>query len=334
MIKKYSKPFIIGSGVLLLIILFLYMAGINRSDALVEVKKGDTFYSVAGKLSENNIIRSRGLFILLAKLTGQSRNLKTGFYQFNKTGSLFGVIGILTRGKTASRPITVKEGYNIFHIADILSRKGITSRAAFLNAVRESRVLRKFNINQSTAEGFLYPDTYHLPYGVKPVKIVEIMIENFFDKISSIYIKEIKKKYGSLEKAISLASLVEWEARTDFERPIIAGVFINRLKKNMNLQSCSTVLYTLNKHKERLLFRDLKTRSPYNTYIYKGLPPTPICNPSEKSILAVIYPARADYLYFVSMQNKMHFFASTYSRHLKAYRYFILNRRDINPFVY
>ncbi len=315
------------------VFLFLHMIRVRRFDNLIEVKKGDTFYSIAELLLKNRIIKSRSLFILLAEITGQSRKLKTGFYRFDKVHNLFGIIRSLTRGDIANKIFTIPEGYNVFQIADILERRNIATKQSFLNAVKDKRILNKFSIHQETIEGFLYPDTYYVPHNIPAQKIVEMMIGNFFNHIHSTYIQKLKEKHGTLEKAVTLASLVEWEAKYDYERPIIAGVFLNRIKKNMNLQSCATVMYTLNNHKPRLLFRDLKTRSLYNTYLYKGLPPSPICNPSEKSILAVIYPANANYLYFVSMQDGRHYFSSAYKQHLKAYKYFILKEKSINPFV-
>ena len=332
--KKYYIKLIIPALCLVVsVLLLLTLITINQSDKLIEVKKGDTFFNIAQTLKENSIIKSKSLFILLVKLTGQSRNLKTGFYQFNKARNMYSIIKALTRGSIASRAITIPEGYNIFQIAGILDKKKIVKSNNFLRASGDRKILNKFNIKGNTAEGFLYPDTYYIPYNTPAEKIIEIKINNFFNHINSPYLEKMKNKYSSIEKAVILASLVEWEARTDFERPIIAGVFLNRIKKNMNLQSDATVCYAISKHNRRLFFKDYKTISPYNTYIHKGLPPTPICNPSEKSILAVIYPAKTDFLYFVSMRNKMHYFSSTYNQHLKAYRYFILNQRDINPFT-
>ncbi len=331
--KYYIKLIIPALCLVIFFLLFLNLIKINQSDKLIEVKKGDTFFNTAKTLKKNSIIKSSSLFILLIKLTGHSRNLKTGFYQFNKVRNMYGIIKTLTRGSIASRAITIPEGYNIFQIAGILDKKGIVKRNDFLRASGKREILNKFNIKGDTAEGFLYPDTYYIPFNIPAEKIIEIMINNFFNHINNPYLEKMKNKYRSIYKAVILASLVEWEVRTDFERPIVAGVFLNRIKKNMNLQSCATVLYSMNKHKKRLLFKDLKTRSPYNTYIYKGLPPTPICNPSEKSILAVIFPSKTNFLYFVSMRNKMHYFSSTYNQHLKAYRYFILNQRDVNPFT-
>lgn len=333
--KKYYLPLIISCFFLFIVLmLFLYNVKINKSPDLIAVKKGDTFHNIADTLSNKKIIRSRNLFILLVKMTGQSKNLKTGIYQFNKVRNLFDIIKSLIRGQIANKVFTVPEGYNIFQIADILEKKKVIDKNSFLEAVKDKEILKRYNLQQETAEGFLYPDTYYIPYNISAGEIVEIMIENFFNQISDIYRTKIKEKYGSIQKAVILASLVEWEAKIDYERPIIAGIFFNRIKRNMNLQSCATVLYSLESHKERLLFKDLKTQSPYNTYLYKGLPPTPICNPSEKSILAVIYPAKTAYLYFVSMQNGMHYFSSIYSQHLNAYKYFILKEKNINPFLF
>ncbi len=333
MSKKYLKLITISLILFLMFIIFLNSIRIKNSNLLIEVKKGETFHHIANKLKRKDIIQSKFLFILLAKISGQSRKLKTGTYKFDTIKTIPGIINTLTKGKITNKVFTVIEGYNIFQIADIVDKKKIVKKNDFFNAVKNKSILDKFNINQKNAEGFLYPDTYYVPYEITAEKLVEIMIGNFFNHIDTLYLDKLKKKYGSIEKGIILASLVEWEAKVDFERPLIAGVFLNRIKKNLNLASCATVLYALNKHKNRLLFKDLKINSPYNTYLYKGLPPSPICNPSEKSILAVIYPAKSNYLFFVSMQNGRHYFAATYKQHLKAYRYFILNEKNSNPFV-
>ncbi|MDD5067052.1 MAG: endolytic transglycosylase MltG [bacterium] len=321
--KKY-----LVTGLILLFFLFLFylVPGPSRT-ILVQVREGDTFHKVARTLKKEGMVRSELFFIGLAKLTGSSGKLKTGTYEISSRSGSWNIIRILTGSKTASKIFTIPEGYNTFQIAGLLEQRGITSRTAFLNAVKSRKILDHFKIDQMTAEGFLYPETYYIPYEYTAEDIVMLMMKSFFSRITPVYIKKIKEKYGSLEKGVNLASLVEWEAKADFERPIIAGVFLNRLNQNLNLGSCATVLYALNRHKERLLFKDLKINSPYNTYVYQGLPPTPICNPSEKSILAVIYPARDTYLYFVSMNNGRHYFSTTYGEHLQAYRYYILGER-------
>lgn len=321
--KKYRYI----AGTVVFLILFFTITGFilkgEKKAILFEVKKGYTFHTVADHLRKKNIIRSRFLFILLSRISGSARSLKVGFYNINGRDGMFKIIRILTQGKTASRVITVPEGCNMYQIAEILEQKKILSAEEFLSAARNRSLLNQFKLKQDTAEGFLYPETYFLPYHYKAIDIVRLMIQTFFDNITEKYLRKIRQKYSSLEQAITLASLVEWEAREDFERAIIAGVFINRLKNNVKLDSCATVLYALRKHKSRLLYKDLKVNSAFNTYIYKGLPPTPICNPSERSILAVIYPAKVDYMYFVSMKNERHYFSTSYSEHLKAYKYYI-----------
>jgi len=331
-LDKNKKIISLGVGSVLLLALFFLLIRVNPTDKLFQVKKGDSFHSVAQRLAGEKIIRSRLLFVSLVKISFQSRNLRTGYYRFKGIKTIPGLIQSLTKGDVASRSFTIPEGFNIFQIADILANKGIVEKQKFLTLCKSKEILDKFNIKQDTVEGFLYPDTYYVPYGIPADKLVEIMIANFYDHINARYLGKLKEKYGSVEKGIIIASLVEWEAVIDFERPLIAGVLLNRLKKNLNLQSCATVQYALNDHKSRLLFKDLKVRSPYNTYLYKGLPPTPICNPSEKSVLAVIYPSKNNYLFFVSMQNGRHYFSSSYSQHLKGYKYYILGEKDIDLF--
>jgi UPF0755 protein len=327
-LKRNKRSF----RIILFVILLLLLIGIlfytrPEKEMLLSVRPGDTFHSVAGELREQGSIRSTLVFIGLAKLTGKTGQLKAGTYRLNSRFGLYRILMTLTKGRITSRSFTVPEGFNAFQIAGLLQEKGMVRQDDFLNAVRDRKVLSEYGINQATAEGFLYPETYFIPYEYTANDIVRLMIKSFFKKITPVYISRLKEKYGSLEKGVNLASLVEWEAKADFERSIIAGVFLNRLRGNLNLGSCATVLYALNRHKERLLFKDLKVNSPYNTYMYQGLPPTPICNPSERSILAVIYPARDTYLYFVSMNNGRHYFSSTYNEHLQAYRYYILGER-------
>ena len=166
-------------------------------------------------------------------------------------------------------------------------------------------------------EGFLFPNTYFLLPQMDEQEIIKVMNEEFnrFWTIDrEIRLKQINKP---IKVVIILASLVEKEAIADSERPIIAGVFLNRLSKGMRLESCSTVLYAMGINKARLSFEDLKFESPYNTYRYKGLPPGPICNPGAEAIDAVLYPQATDSLYFVSKGNGTHYFSSTFEQHIK-----------------
>ena len=170
---------------------------------------------------------------------------------------------------------------------------------------------------QKNKEGYLFPNTYFLLPQMSESEVIDIMNEEF----NKFWTKERQERLQQINKPlrdiIILASIVEKEAVADSERPIIAGVFLNRLSKGMRLESCSTVLYAMGINKERLSFEDLKFDSPYNTYKYKGLPPGPICNPGAKAIDAVLYPQVTDSLYFVSKGNGTHYFSSTFEQHVK-----------------
>ncbi len=325
-IMNEKIKYFISITLIILILVFLWLnSSINKGKQIIlEIKQGWSFHKVAELLSDNEIIRSKKFFIFLTKISGKSKKLKAGTYKISDKQTVIQIIKTLTKGKIANKIFTIPEGYNMFQIAEILEEKRIVSRNEFLKICKNKAILKKFNIKAETAEGFLFPDTYYVPYNISAKTLVEIILKNFFKRVDKLYFARMKEMKYTLEEMVTLASLVEWEAQMDFERPIIAAVFLNRLKKNLNLASCATVLYALGKHKRRLLFKDLKKDSPYNTYLYKGLPPTPICNPGLNSILAVLFPAKVDYLYFVSKRNGRHYFSKTYKEHLKAYKYYIL----------
>ncbi len=309
----------------IMLFLFLYLnSGTGHSKNInLLVKKGTTFHKIANVLYKKKIIKSKLFFLACVKAAGAGRNLKEGYYDISDRLSSIKIIKILTKGNVITKTFTIPEGFNVYQIANLLNKKKIIQDKNFLTLVTDNRIIKKYNIKSYSLEGYLYPDTYTVEYNINSEKLIDIMVKNFFTKINKLYFNRMKKLGYSLNYTVKLASLVEWEAKSDFERPLIASVFINRLARNLNLGSCATVLYALGHHKKRLLFRDLKTNSEYNTYIYKGLPPTPICNPGKKSILAVLYPAKENYLYFVSMKNGRHYFSKTYSEHLQAYKKYI-----------
>ena len=281
------------------------------------VNSGDTLKLVARKLKKDNLIRSDNFFIFYAKINGLSREIKSGEYLISRKLRSSEILKILTKGEVVTVKITIPEGFTIRQIADLLQSKGIVNKTDFINATKNKALLKKYKIPFSSAEGFLFPDTYIISKDLKAKQIVEIMIKRFFEEFDKLTNNRTLSK-DELKKVVIIASLVEKEAKIDNERPIIAAVFYNRLKIGKRLQSCATVQYVLGKTKERLLFKDLKVKSPYNTYLHKGLPPGPISNPGLKSLWAALHPAKVDYLYFVSKHNGYHYFSRTYSEHLKA----------------
>ncbi|OPX17528.1 hypothetical protein BXT86_05985, partial [candidate division WOR-3 bacterium 4484_100] len=207
----------------------------------------------------------------------------------------------------------------IFEVAEILQNQGLVNKSEFINLCFDQKFIQSLGLKGKSLEGYFFPDTYLLNETQGDTGIIRTFIVNFRRHIQKF---DIKTK-DSLYKIITLASIVEKEAKFEDERPIIARVFMNRLEKNRPLESCATVLYAMRlMHKEvphrRLREKELLLKSPFNTYQNLGLPPGPICSPGMASLEAVLYPAQVDYLYFVSMGNGRHHFSRTYREHLAA----------------
>ncbi len=288
--------------------------GLFASNFVVE--HGDSVIRVAGKLRRAGIIRSKRFFIAIVKIRRLSGEIKAGEYRFDGKLKTNEIVNILNEGTVVTVKFTIPEGLHIAQIAEILEREGIVPAEDFKRASQNPELLRRFGIPFESAEGFLFPDTYVVAKNLPADQIVTVMIERFLQALESISFATNTE--DELKRIIIIASLVEREAKIDDERPIIAAVFYNRLMNNKRLESCATVQYVLGKPKERLLYRDLKVDSPYNTYLHKGLPPGPIANPGIESIKAAISPADVNYLFFVSKQDGSHYFSSTYEEHLRA----------------
>jgi len=211
-------------------------------------------------------------------------------------------------GKVVLYKITIPEGYTCYQIAELLEEKEVAEKESFIKLVKN---------NEKSCEGYLFPDTYELPKGFGAKNTLKILLSNF-DKLVDGKLKEKAEEIGfSLDEIITLSSIIEKEAKYAEEKTLISAVFHNRLKEDMKLQSCATIQYILGKPKEKLSESDLKIDSSYNTYLYKGLPPGPICNPGLDSIKAALNPAEKDYFYFVLGENGKHIFSKTYEEHLK-----------------
>lgn len=280
------------------------------------VYPGESVRSVAKNLKREGLIRSELFFTSLVRMHRATGKLKAGEYSLDTSWRTTMIIDTLLKGIVKTCRFTVPEGLTMKQIAELLDSEGIVKAEDFLKACSDQEILKKYKIPFSNAEGFLFPETYTVAKGVSAAQIAGIMIEKFYEELDAVSFKGYTE--DELKKAVIIASLVEREAKIDDERPIIAAVFYNRLKKNKRLESCATVQYILGKTKETLLYSDLKVNSPYNTYLHSGLPPGPIANPGRKSIEAAVRPADVDYLFFVSKGDGRHHFSKTYTEHLKA----------------
>jgi len=293
----------------------------NNQEVEISIERGATAKKVATILHDNDLIKSKSLFLLSIKIVGKSNTIKAGKFKVRKNLNTFELIDIIT-GKNSIN-ITIPEGLTIEQIALLLEQQGIiSSKEQFIESVNNVKIPFEVPKNRATLEGYLFPDTYNFVRNMVNSEILNIMLNRFKQKIDSLQI-DFEKIKLSLDEIVIIASLVEKEAKVDDERPLIATVLLNRLKKKMKLNCDATVRYALKKYDAPLTKDDLLIHSPYNTYLYYGLPPSPICNPGLKSISAVINPPEADYLYYVSKGNGTHYFSKTLKEHNQAVKEFL-----------
>lgn len=248
--------------------------------------------------------------------------LKSGEYAFNFPMSHIEVWEKIVRGDVVRHFITVIEGATIFDVAEVIDKAGIAKRDEIIKKAHDKRFIHSLGLGDdiSSLEGYLFPATYNFTKKDTPETILKRMVVEFKRRFKPEWIQQANNLNFSVHQIITLASMVEKEAVKDEERPIIAGVFMNRLKVGMPLQSDPTAIYDLENYRGPVLKSHLERRSPYNTYIIKGLPPGPICNPGLASIKAALFPANVKYLYFVSDRKGSHIFSTTYEEHLQATR--------------
>lgn len=328
--KKFLKTMI----VIVLVIIFLIGAryvwlfkqmskpadSSDTSMVTVKIENGSTTTGIAAQLDKEGLISNLAAFKLKSKM--DHVQYKAGTYELSPSMTMEEIEKILVEGRSSENTlqVTIPEGYNLKQIADRLEEKGFCDAEDFLDAAENDDFDFDFMDedlpqDEHRIEGFLYPDTYQFYEDEEPHSIINKMMKRFeevYHKAEKKADKEILSKYSELE-IVTVASLVEREAKLDRERPDVASVVYNRLNKNMKLQFCSTVQYAQGKVKERLLNSDLKIDSPYNTYIHEGLPPGPIASPGKASIEAAMNPNDTDYLFFVvsSAGDGSHKFAAT-----------------------
>ncbi len=286
-------------------------------DQVITIREGMSLKEVAGTLKNKGIITNKDLFLLWTRLLGNSRKIKAGEYLLNSGMTPVRITEILTRGIIITYSVTFPEGFSIEQIGDILAANGLADKNSFVSLAHEPGVIQKYGISGPSLEGFLYPDTYQFGKGLPPSLIIDVMVRRFWE-IAAPHIKRIEELGMTVEEVVTLASIVEKEAGSADEMPLIASVFLNRLKKGMRMESDPTVIYGMNDFKGNLTREDLLESTPYNTYVIRGLPPGPISNPGLASIKAVLYPAETDYLFFVSKNDGTHYFSRSIEEHNRA----------------
>jgi UPF0755 protein len=309
------KLFFIFSLIFLVTILFftaIYFPLVENStiQKIINIPSGSNAKEIVHILEKNEIIRKNNyLFIILIKLSKLEDKLKFGEYNLSPSLNMLQILNKLARGEIVVYKITIPEGYTSIQIAELLDKKEIVEKESFLKLVK---------YGEKSWEGYLFPDTYEVPKKYGAENMFKLMLSNFEQvAVDNKLINKAEQTGFTMDEIITLASIIEKEAKFAEEKRQISSVFHNRLKIGMKLQSCATIQYILGKPKENLEESDLEIESPYNTYLYKGLPPGPICNPGIDSIIAALEPANEDYLFFVLGDNGRHIFSKTYEEHLK-----------------
>lgn len=294
--------------------------GHHRQIVAVVIPESASSREVGEILLAHNLIKSRWVFILYTRCKGVDGQLKAGEYTFLPPLSLPRIVDQLVKGQPEIVKVTVPEGYPLEQIAGLLEEKGIVSKDVFLREAQEGAFDYPFLADLPTGparlEGYLFPDTYHLSRNISAHEIIDLMLKRFLQEMESLnYARRAEQVGLTLREALIIASLVEKEAKVDEERPLIAGVIFNRLRRGMPLQIDATVQYALGSHRPKLFYKDLEVDSPYNTYKITGLPPSPIASPGRASLLAAVNPEKTDYLYYVAKPDGTHAFAKTLAEH-------------------
>jgi UPF0755 protein len=300
---------------ILLAILWLGNALFNpygpSQQKFVALRPGSSTRAVARTLQQEGIIRNYYAFLLLSLFEGR-RSLKAGEYAFEHPANAFEIYDRLVRGDVYVRVVPIPEGYNMFDIAQALDAAHICSKQDFLAVAKDPSLVRDLDPQAPSLEGYLFPDTYRLGRTENPREIALEMVKRFRKEAAAIGLTH------DLHRVVTMASIVEKETAVKSERPLVAGVFENRMTKRIGLATDPSVIYAAllaGRYNGVIHQSDLEFNSPYNTYRYGGLPPGPIANPGRESLLAAMHPQRTDFLYFVANNQGGHNFAKTLDEH-------------------
>lgn len=305
----------------------------NEQIVKFKIPYGTYAYDIIKQLEDENLIRNRKIFYTLIRKPKylhfiypdidfpEQLEFKCGIYNISNSMNYGEIIEMLATGKKEEIKISIPEGLTITKVGKLLEESDVCSKDDFISVCHDEAFLQTLGIEASSAEGFLFPDTYYFDFSMNAKLVVTRLVGNFFDHINTIEGFE-NKSFKEIFNIVKLASIVEREYKVDDEAPLIASVFNNRLKIDMGLQSCATVEYIITEiqgkpHPERIFNSDLKIDNPYNTYMWRGLPPGPISNPGVTALSAAANPPKTNYYFFqvVDPSAGRHVFTSTFKDH-------------------
>ncbi|NPV82853.1 MAG: endolytic transglycosylase MltG [Candidatus Aminicenantes bacterium] len=297
------------------------------------IEKGQGVGSIAQTLHKNGLIKDTRAFRLAYSLYYSPRFLRAGEFRFEPPLTQKRIMLQMIAGKVQLHPITIPEGLTYKEMARLLEEKAYPLRGSFLEACQKAELVSDLDPKAPNLEGYLFPETYHFPRGIDALEMVKAMVEEFRKNFGPEELARSGQLNLTVRELVTLASLIEKETSREEEKPLVSAVFHNRLRLGMKLDCDPTIIYALKlegRFDGNLRLKDKDLASPYNTYLYRGLPPGPICNPGRSSLQAALHPAPVDYLYFVSRNDGSHVFNRSYQEHLKAVsKYQLKNSRRL-----
>ena len=310
---------LVGIGVTLSWVFFGPNTFSGAGEKTFYVSRGQTFGSVVDSLESSGIIRSGPLFVFVAKVLGATRRVYSGKYVFPSGVSNYDIARWLQGGRgTVLISVTVREGIRSKTQARIFENALGVDSARYMSLVNDEEFVHSLGIDAPSLEGYLLPETYRFPWQPDEKEVIREQVRLFKEVYDDALNARAKELGWTTNQVLTMASIVEGEALLSEERDTISGVYHNRLRKGMRLEADPTIQFTLEDGPRRLLYSDLRRDSPYNTYLYRGLPPGPINNPGKACILAALYPVQHNYLYFVADAKGGHTFSESYAGHARA----------------
>ena len=337
MTKERSKKSIIIYTLLIpillvitLVIAILYWPQNNmKRSTKITINHGESLSIISSKLLKSGIITNEKFFGLATKIMGLEKSIPVGTYQLENIYINKDIINRLVYGSPEVKRITLLEGWNIKQVCSHLSKEMGFDYNYLLEIINDKNFMQSLELESDNLEGYLYPETYYFFDGERERSVIRRLVKEYKKFWSNTNITKADSMNLTQHQIVTLASIIEGEAIYDSERPIISAVYHNRLKKGMKLQADPTVQYIIKDGPRRLLNKDLKIKSPYNTYLYQGLPPGPINSPGFKSLKAALFPDENDYLYFVAKGDGYHTFSKNEKDHERAKRAFQRVRRKV-----
>lgn len=298
---------------------------------LADFVKGSSLRRFAESLEKGGVIRSPRLFVLYARLRGDDNRLQAGTYRFTDALSPAEILRAMTHGEVYEQRFAVPEGYSVYQVAELLEGRKLFPKERFLAACFDEKLLASLKLPGESVEGYLFPSTYGIRPGMDEAATIRMMVETFNRNVGGLFPSGGPVRGLSRHQVVTLASMVEKEAVVAKEQPLIASVFLNRLRKGMPLQSDPTSVYGVRAFAGKIRKADIQRDNPYNTYRIKGLPPGPIGNPGNGAIDAVLKPATSPYLYFVAKNDGTHYFSTSLEEHNRAVRTYLKGNQHQQP---